>query len=70
MYSKNVRRTPEEESKKGPESLFKISLWDSSVSSCENESPGFSVSGASTPNELFQIINELKRLVSYSKRFH
>ena len=70
MYSKNVRRTPEEESKKGPASLLKISLWDSSVSACANESPGFSVSGASTPNELFQIINELKRLVSYSKRFH
>ena len=55
-----MRRTPEEESKKGP----------ASVSACANESPGFSVSGASTPNELFQIINELKRLVSYSKRFH
>ena len=70
MYSKNVRRTPEEESKKGPASALKTSLWDSSVSACANESPGFSVSGASTPNELFQIINELKRLVSYSKRFH
>ena len=70
MYSKNIRRTLEEESKKGPASLLKISHWDSSVSACTNESPGFSVSGASAPNELFQIINELKRLVSYSKRFH
>ena len=61
MYSKNVRRTPEEKSKKVPAFLLKISLWDSSVSSCANESPGFSVSGGSTPNELFQIINELKR---------
>ena len=70
MYSKNVRKTPEEESKKGPASLLKISLWGSSVSACANESPGFSVSEASTPNGLFQIINGLKRLVSYSKRFH
>ena len=70
MYSKNVRKTPEEESKKGPASLLKISLWGSSVSACANEAAGFSVSGASTPNGLFQAINGLKRLVSYSKRFH
>ena len=56
--------------KKGPASLLKISLWGSSVSACANESPGFSVREASTPNGLFQIINGLKRLVSYSKRFH
>ena len=29
-----------------------------------NQPPGFSVSGTSTPNELFQTINGLKRLVS------
>ena len=69
MYSKNVRKTSEEESKKGPASLLKISLWGSSVSACANESPGFSLSGASTPNGLFPI-HGLKRLVSYSKRLH
>ena len=42
--------------RKGPASLLKISLWGSSVSVCANESPGFSVSGASTPNVLFQIM--------------
>ena len=56
--------------KKGPASLLKISLWGSSVSACANEPPGFSVSGASTPNGLFQTINGLKRLVSYSKRLY
>ena len=56
--------------KKGPASLLKISLWGSSVSACANEAAGFSVSGASTPNGLFQTINGLKRLVSYSKWFH
>ena len=65
-----MRKTPEEESKKGPASLLKISLWGSSVSTCANESPGFSVSGVSTPNGSFQTINGLKRLVSYSKRLH
>ena len=65
-----MRKTPEEESKKGPASLLKISLWGSCVSTCANESPGFSVSGVSTPNGLFQTINGLKRLVSYSKRLH
>ena len=70
MYSKNVRKTPEEESKKGPASLLKISPWGNSVSACANEPPGFSVSRASTPNGLFQTINGLKRLVSYSKRLH
>ena len=55
--------------KKGPASLLKISLWGSSVSACANESPGFSLSGASTPNGLFPI-HGLKRLVSYSKRLH
>ena len=65
-----MRNTPEEESKKCPVSLLKILLWGSSVSACANESPGFSVSGASTPNGLLQTINGLKRLLSYSKRLH
>ena len=52
-----MRKTPEEESKKGPASLLKISLWGSSVSACANLPPGFSVSTASTPNGLFQTMN-------------
>ena len=70
MYSKNVRKTPKEESKKMSSSLFKMSLWGSAVPARANAPPGFSVSGAVTPNGLFQRINELKRLVSYSKRLH
>ena len=70
MYSKNVTKTSEEESKKRPASLLKISPWDSSVSACANEPPGFSLGGTSIPNELFQTIMGLKRLVSYSKRLH
>ena len=66
MWEEHLKKKVE----KGPAFLLKISLWGSSISACTNESPGFSVSGASTPNGLFQIINELKRLVSYSKRFH
>ena len=54
----------------GPAYLLKISAWGSSASVCANEPPGFSVSGASTPNGLFQTINGLKRLVSYSKQLH
>ena len=45
-------------------SLLKISLWGSSLSACANQPPGFSLSGTSTPNRLFQTINGLKRLVS------
>ena len=56
--------------KKGPASLLKFSLWDSSACACANEPPGFSLSRASTPNGLFQTINGLKRLVNYSKRLH
>ena len=56
--------------RKGPASLLKISLWGSSVSTCRNQPPGFSVSETSTPNGLLQTINGLKRLVSYSKRLH
>ena len=47
--------------KKGSTSLLKISLWDSSISACANEPPGFSVSGVATPNGLFQTVNGLKR---------
>ena len=54
----------------GPAYLRKISPWGSSASACANEPPGLSVSGASTPYGLFQTINGLKRLVSYSKRLH
>ena len=56
--------------RKGPASLLKISRWGSSVSACANQPPGFSLSGTLIPNELFQTIMELKRLVSYSKRLH
>ena len=56
--------------KKSPASLLKISLWGNSVSACANESPGFSVSGASISNGLFETINGLKGLVSYSKWLH
>ena len=34
------------------------------------DKPGFSVSGTSTPNGLIQKINELKRLMGYSKQLH
>ena len=67
MHNKNVRKTSEEV-REGPASLLKISR--SSVSACANQSPGFSLSGTLIPNELFQTIMELKRLVSYSKRLH
>ena len=42
--------------KKGPASLLKISGWGSSVSPCANQPPGFSLSGTSIPNKLFQTI--------------
>ena len=57
-----------EEVRKGPASLFKISR--SSFTACANQPPGFSLSVTSIPNELFQAIVGLKRLVSYSKRLH
>ena len=66
MWEKHLKRKVTQ----GPASLLKISLWGSSVSTRANQPPGFSVSGTSTPNGLFQAINELKRLVSYSKRLH
>ena len=60
MYSKTLRKTPEEETL----------MRQFSVSACANQSPGFSVSGTLTPNGLFQTMNKLKRLVSCSKRLH
>ena len=57
-----------EEVRKGLVSLLKISR--SSVSARANQPPGFSLSGTSIPNELFQTIMGLKTLVSYSKRLH
>ena len=56
--------------RKRPVSLLKISRWGSSVSACTNQPPVFSISGTSIPNELFQTITALKRLMSYSKRLH
>ena len=56
--------------RKGPASLLKISCWGISVSACANQPPGFSLCETSIPNELFQTITGLKRLVSYSKRLH
>ena len=67
MHIKNVRKTSEEV-RKGTASLLKISR--SSVFACANQRPGFSLSGTLIPNDLFQTIMELKRLVSYSKRLH
>ena len=64
MWEKHLKK----KLRKGPASLLKISLRVSSVSACANQPPGFSASGTSTPNGLFQTINGLKRLVSYSKR--
>ena len=67
MHNKNVRKTSEEV-RKGTASLLKISRR--SVSAYPNQPPGFSLSGTLIPNELFQTITGLKRLVSYSKRLH
>ena len=65
-----MKKTPEEENKKKSCIFTKNLTMGSSVSASTNKPPGFSVSGASTLNGLFQTINRLKRLVSYSKRFH
>ena len=67
MHNKNVRKTSEEV-RIGPASLYKISR--SFVSACANQSSGFSLSGTLIPDELFETIMELKRLVSYCKRLH
>ena len=55
-------RKTSEEVRKGPVSLLKISR--TSVPACADQPPGFSLSGTLIPNELFQTIMELKRLVS------
>ena len=52
--------------RKRPASL--ITLEQLSVSASSNQPTGFFVSGKLTPNRLFQISNELKRLMGYSKR--
>ena len=66
MWEKHLKKKV----RKGRASLLKISLWGSSVSAYGNQPPGFSVSETSTPDGLFQTINGLKRLVSYSKQLH
>ena len=53
MWEKHLKKKV----RKVPASLLKISPGDSSVSACENQSPGISGSGTSTPNGLFQTIN-------------
>ena len=57
-----MRKTSEKKVRKVPASLLKISSLGSSVSVCADESPGFSVSGASTLNGLFQTIIGLKKI--------
>ena len=42
-----------------------MTLVQFSVSACANQPTGFSVNGSSTPNGLFQTINELKQLMGY-----
>ena len=59
MWEKQLKKKV----RKGPASLLKISLWGSSVSACANEAAGFSVSGASTPNGLFQVIKKISELL-------
>ena len=61
-------RKTSEEVRKGPASLLKISRTP--VSACANQPPGFSLSETSIPNELFETIMGLKRLVSHSKWLH
>ena len=48
----------------------KFTLGQFPVPACANQPPGFSVSGTSTPNGLFQTINGLKILLGYTKRTH
>ena len=57
MWEKHLKKKV----RNGPTSLLKISLSDSSISAIANQRPDFSVSGTSTPNGLFQTINELKK---------
>ena len=65
-----MRKTPEEERNfKKRTCIFtqNFTLGEFSVSTCADQPPGFSVSGTSTPNGLFQTINRIKILVGYSK---
>ena len=60
-----MRKTPEEErNTKKRTCIFTshFTLGQFSVSACVNKPPGFSGSGTSTLNELFQTINGLKNL--------
>ena len=66
MREKNLKK----KARKSPASLLKISLWGSSDFACANQPPGFFVRGTSIPTDLFQIVNRLERLVSYSKGLH
>ena len=66
MWEKHLKKKV----RKGTASLLKISCWDSSVSACLDQPPGFSLSRTTIPNELFETIAALKRLVCYSKRLH
>ena len=63
MSSKNVRKTLKKKVRKGLASSLKISHWGSFFSACANQPPSFYVSGISTPNGLFQTINELTHSV-------
>ena len=63
MYSQNVRKLLKKKVRKGPAFLLEISLWGSSVTACANQPPGFSLSGTSIPNELFQTINKISELL-------
>ena len=63
MWEKHLKK----KARKGPASLLKISLWESSVSVCANQPPGFSLSRTSIPkwvipkNQWIKKISELLR---------
>ena len=64
ICEKLTRKAPEQENSFKKESAFllKLSVWDNfQFLFVQNQPLGFSVSGASTPSGLFQIINKLKR---------
>ena len=65
----NVRKLSEKESKKRT-CIFTYNPTLEQFSISANQSPGFFVSGSSTPIGLFHAINGLKRLVCYSKWLH
>ena len=68
-----MRKTPEEEkNSKKRTCIFtqNFTLGQFPVSPRANQPPGFSASGTSTSNGLFQPINGFKRLMGYSKWLH